>query len=829
MKNLHLPSFLLLFFMVACNNEKISFQTTQLQIDINKAGNIVNFSDLNTGKNYFPRGENAPVLSLYNEEEKKQILPSSAMFNEESSQLTLKYPNGSVAEIKVDNKNEYIRFELLSLEPRNEITIVMWGPYPTTIDKLIGETIGVVRDDDFAIGVQGLNIITIAAYPNETDSERGRQYIDPLPGQELPDSLKDKIGEDFPVDVNVHGDMPAYVRQTRGTTAVKKPFGSEIRMYARDRRVKRIIDNGRRVVEPIDVDFIGTAIAIFGCTEPETLDFIEKIELGEDLPHPIFEGIWIKRSPRLNEAYMMMETSNQNIEKTLEYAMACNFRLVHMDIPYRSWGHFELETERFPNGAEDIRKMTARAAEEGIIFGAHTLTMFTSRHDPYVSPVPSDSLAHFGTTTLSRPVGETDDVIYIDDPSVFRDPHTRPTIHGNTHTVKIGKELINFFNVSEDEPWRLLDCQRGVYNTNVTSHDKGAGIEMLINDSYSGFMPDIYLQEKYAERLAEIVNTTGIGHMEFDGYAGGSATGHGAYAAGKFIKQWYENLDQYVLNGSAGPFHYYWHIYTRMNWGEPWYDDLRQSQVNYRLENQRYYKRNLMPSMLGWFSMRSDYRPEDIEWIQARSAGFDAGYLLRMDENTVESNGFKDVNFTAIREWQKARRNNAFNYEQKERLRNPENEFHLKRVNDNEWELYSVNLQGNYLHQYRLVQTGEPVISRFTVKNPYESQPIQFYFYIKPGAVGRNGVVSNISLTVNHSELLIPGKFQPGDKLYCDGKEIFLCDNTWNVRETIPVKRLPELRNGDNQITVSSDFEGNSPLVEMEFKTYSKPEIVKSK
>ena len=83
--------------------------------------------------------------------------------------------------------------------------------------------------------------------------------------------------------------------------------------------------------------------------------------------------------------------------------------------------------------------MTSRAAE-GIIIGAHTLTMFTQKHDKYVSPVPSDSLCHFGITRLAETVGKTDDVIYIDEPAVFRDPDNRPSITGNTHTVKIGKD-----------------------------------------------------------------------------------------------------------------------------------------------------------------------------------------------------------------------------------------------------------------------------------------------------------------------------------------------------------------------------------------------------
>ena len=151
MKKFSIPTFLLILILISCNKGKISLQTTQLQVDIDKTGNIVGFTDLNTGTNYFPRGEKAPVLSLYKEKEKEQILPSSSLYDSESSKLILTYPNGTVAGIKVDNKGEYLRFELLSLEPRNNIPIVIWGPYPTTIDKVIGETIGVVRDDDFSI------------------------------------------------------------------------------------------------------------------------------------------------------------------------------------------------------------------------------------------------------------------------------------------------------------------------------------------------------------------------------------------------------------------------------------------------------------------------------------------------------------------------------------------------------------------------------------------------------------------------------------------------------------------------------------------------------
>ena len=141
-----------------------------------------------------------------------------------------------------------------------------------------------------------------------------------------------------------------------------------------------------------------------------------------------------------------------------------------------------------------------------------------------------------------------------------------------------------------------------------------------------------------------------------------------------------------------------------------------------------------------------------------------------------------------------------------------------------------MNLKGNYVHKFRLVQDGEPVISDFTFQNPYESQPLQFYFYVKQGEEGKNGVVSNIKLTVNnYMELVIPGEFHPDDNLYCDGERIYLCNNCWKIKATIPVKNLPKAKNGSNQIKVLSDFKGNKPIIEMEFKTFSQPETVKGR
>ena len=793
------------------------FNTTYMTLTLDNAGHVVGLTDKVSGTNYKPQGEAAALLSLCKGTECMKA--SSFEFNAKKKTATLKYPNGSVAVVKIEAKADYVRLELLSVEPRNGVEVAMWGPYPTTISKLIGETIGVVRDDKFAIGVQSLKINTIEGIPEDGDNPGGGSFYDPLPGQKLPDALKDKIGQPVNTDVNGEGDMPEYVRMYRGTAAVKKPYGSELRFYARNRNLPRKgqLGSAMQDIQPVNSDFIGSAIALFGCPEPKTLDLIEKIELAENLPHPMLNGVWVKRSPRTADAYMLYE--GKEMDQCLAYAKELNFKLIHIGDVFKSWGHFGLESERF-NGAADLKKFTAKAKKDSISIGIHTLTTFTQTTDPYVSPIPSDSLEKLGSSVLAKDLGENDDVIFIKDPSFFKNPT-------GTKTVKIGKELISYKAVSAGEPWQLTGCVRGQFKTAIAAHKSGVMVDKLVNNGYGGFLPNIHLQDQYAKRLAQVCNETGIDLMDFDGFEALDATGHGAFAQNKFIDLWYKNLDRYRMTCGSNTSHYYWHIYSYMNWGEPWYSALRKSQVNYRIENQRYFERNLMPGMLGWFKLETEYRPEEIEWIQARSAAFNAGYLLRVDE-TIEKNGFKNELFTAIKEWQKARKAGAFTSAQIERFKDPATEFHLSKKSENSWDLIPVSLQTGFEHKYRQVQTGEPILTRFKVKNDNDAQPFQFY--IIPAAVEGNktAAVTSLTLDINNDQTIeITEPIKAGDRIFCDGKTIYLCDATWNKVKEIKTAKLPAWVAGENEIVVKSQFSDNqAPVLKMEFKSFGKPETV---
>lgn len=814
---------LILGLTVSCEPAANRFETDLFEVGIAADGNLISFKDKATGKNFTPEGVKSPFMKLYDGE--KYILPKSAQFEE--GKIIITFQNGSVATITAEPKKEYIKFTLTDLTPREHIKSVTWGPYSTTITKHIGETICVVRDDEYAIGMQGLTLNTMDGLPDQRPNTYGGNFIDPLPGQKLPEELKDSIGTKVPfVDVNREGDMPEYHRLWRGTAAFPNATGSELRLYSKDWRTGEVIgkgggqDNGGelRYVEPVDVDFIGTSIALFGCEESKTLDIIEQIELNEGLPHPMIEGSWLKRWEKQDRAYMLYEGSD--VDNAFNYADSCDFELIHIGDLFSSWGHFGLETKRFPQGAKDLVALNNRARERGKRLGVHTLTMFTQTRDPYVTPVPSDSLAKIGSSVIVKDISLTDTEIVIEDPMFFK-------FTDLTRTVKIGKELIAYREVSKEAPYRLMDCTRGQFGTVVSAHKAGDKIDKLQNDCYQGFYVDINMTPVYANRLSDVVNETTIGLMDFDGFNGDWQTGHGPYGAARFVHDWFFNLKEYPVTAGSSVSHYFWHVYTFMNWGEPWYDDLRNSQVNYRLENQRYFKRNLMPGMLGWFKLEPAYRPEDIEWIQARSAGYDAGYLLRVDEG-IEVSGFKSKLFYAIREWQKARNTGAFNEEQIARLQNPKNEFHLERVSDSEWTLSDVTLKKGNEHKFRAVQTGEPLLSRLSFENPYEEQPAQFFIYVKAGE-NKQGTIKDLTLEIEgYESVVVKGTVSAGDKIYCDGKKLCVCDQFWMPKQTIELAKAPKWIKGENKIIAKGEFsDEKAPYFEVEFKALGNAQSVK--
>ncbi|RTE53559.1 hypothetical protein EHW67_11165 [Arenibacter aquaticus] len=797
----------ILVMLASCtDNKQNMYSAGDLDIGFDQYGAIKTLDDSQSGKNYLYQGmDPKSILAIRVNGELEY--PASCDIKELEDTIMLSYPkNGIEAEVALKEKEGYLTLELMSITKENEIELVLWGPFETSIKETIGETVGVVRNKEFAIGIQALNKRTLGGYPSAED--------DSTPSFDI-------FGTTSLVDISDSLNI-----LYRGHTAMPKDYGSSLQAYTRNRNQERVIPamDHEQYVAPAfeDKGIVGSKIALFGCSPEEVLNTLEAIELAEGLPHPTIDGVWSKRAKTATAAYLIQDFGTTNIDDAIALTKKAGLQYLYHPGPFVNWGHFELHKEAFPNNWDSMKECVEKAEQEGIKLGAHTLSNFITTNDPYVTPVPDKRLAKVGSSFLVNDIDVEDKNIEIKDPSFFNQMS-----NNNLHAVVVGDEIIRYESVTETTPWVLLNCQRGAFGTQAIGHNQGDKISKLADHGYKTLLANMELGVEMSTIIADLYNKTGLKQISFDGLEGNYSTGMGAYGELLFVDAWYSNLEPEVKNNyimdASRPGHYFWHMFTRMNWGEPWYAGFRESQTSYRLLNQDYFRRNFIPCMLGWFSMRDNTSLEDIEWMLARSAAFDAGYALVTSVDLVKKNGFGDEILEKIKQWEKARLAGAFTEEQKKRMENINDEFSLETVSENSWNLTPYSVQ-RFEHQLKIRQPGEPVWSEFQYKNIYSQQPIKFILTTK------NTKVSGITIELDDfKKVKLDITIDKGENLkYDGGNEVVLYDKSWNRIKSIPID--PEKLNissGGHKIKVDCTFSAQEEAsLKLEIKTAGNPEKV---
>ncbi len=796
------------FAFVSCNNKQtlVELKTGSLVMGIDKTGKINQLTDIKNNVDYISTDSIAPLLSCKVNSE--MLHPVSASFENEI--LSVQFDKNIEAKIKVEEKPTHITFELIEFNSSEKVELIAWGPIPTTIKKIIGETVGVVRGEDFAIGIQALNPKTLGGFP-WTDNDCMPQF-DIFEQEDYSDLSEENKREVL----------------YRVEAAKPEKFGSTLQVYCRNRTEERIISNlnHEKYVSPVfdDGGIIGSKIALFGCPVDKTLETLGEIEIAEGLPHPIIDGEWGKQSRTASAAYLIYGYNEHNIDEAIAYTKQAGLRYLYHPGPFKNWGHFELNEAEFPNGWDGLKMCVEKAKKEGIYLGLHTLSNFTTTNDPYVTPVPDPRLGKVGSSVLTENIDATQTEIPIESPDFFNQYE-----NNNLHGVMIGEELIRYDKVSESAPWKLLNCQRGEWETKAQTHEKGNEISKLADHGYKVFLTNPELSIEQAKRLAELYNYCGLRQISFDGLEGNRSTGMGNYGEILFTKTWWDNLSDdeksHMISDASRTTHYFWHIYSRMNWGEPWYADFRESQTEYRLKNQEYFQRNLMPGMLGWFSMRNNTPVEDIEWMLARSAAFNAGYAFVSNDRAMKTNGQANDILKLIGEWEKARMGNAFSDEQKERMKDIKNEFSLEPTGENQWNLRQIQ-SFKFKHEDKLRQPGEPLFSTFKFDNQEENATMDFILTAVDASISKLKIELD-----NNKETEIPISLHTGESAkYTGGDRIEILDEY--LKKSGRFKVNPDdfkLSKGNHSVIFDCTFsdKGKEPAAKFEVRIPGKAETVK--
>jgi hypothetical protein len=780
-------SSLALLILSACGSGGKSLETRSLQLMVSAEGQITRLVDRANGTDYLGSAPFTPLLTLGVAGEMLQ--PERAIWSDEGKHVTLEYVGGLEAEVGLGVHDSHLTFELIALSNPDTVEVAVWGPIPSLLNDMIGETIGVVSGQDFAVGIQALNLKTLGGYPWNDDDHLPQ--LDAFEQEDPEDLTKGTRGVLYSVEA---------ARPTRE--------GSSLQAYCRNRNSARVIKNmGRaKYVAPSynDGGLVGCKVALFGSTRDSVLATIGEIELAEGLPHPMLDGEWVKTNPRASAAYIILPFSEATFDAALDVTERAGLNYLYHPGPFETWGKFGLDPRSFPNGVEGLRALSDRAAERGIKLGVHTLSNFITTDDPYVTPVPDPRLARVGESALTVEVSARQREIRIEDPTYFSQ---QPD---NLHAAVIDDEIVRYGGVSAEAPWRLLDVERGAFGTRASSHTAGAVIGKLADHAYNVFLSNADLTVEIAENLADLYNRAGLRQISFDGLEGNHSTGLGNYGEALFTNSWFnalnDDIKSHYIADASRPGHFFWHMYTRMNWGEPWYAGFRESQTEYRLRNQEYFRRNYMPGMLGWFSLTSSTTIEDTDWMLARSAAFDAGYAFNMSLEVLEENGVSAQILAHLGEWERARFANAFTEEQKEWMRNPNREFSLDPVSATEWDFAEIHVQ-RFEHKVVEKQPGEPTGSRFEFANPVAEQSMTLLI------TASEATVSNIRGEIDDFQSFeFDVTLLPGETLRYDGGDsATLFDDTWHLKRNIPVERAAfVMTSGDHSMEVDAEITGDA-------------------
>ncbi|MFW5830668.1 MAG: hypothetical protein ACOCVA_00365 [Prolixibacteraceae bacterium] len=383
----------------------------------------------------------------------------------------------------------------------------------------------------------------------------------------------------------------------------------------------------------------------------------------------------------------------ENIDRHIAFAKKAGIRTFYVYYTAFSTapGHYEWRPE-YPNEMDDLRAIVKKIEDAGMVPGIHIHYNKAGISDKYVTPVPDSRLHLRRFFTLAAPLGKDGKTVFVEENPAGS------MMEDGRRMLKIGDELISYSSYSTTSPFKFTGCERGVLESNSSSHPKGAKFGILNVDSWPIFVlldQNTDIQDELAERLAEIYREAGFKFVYFDG----AEDVHPPHWFNCSNAQWrvYRQLEpEPLFAGGAAMSHFGWHILSRGNH----YDSHRWPPEEMK-QAIRDFPAAAAPRMADNFTSTSfgRYRyfvpgentigiqPDMFEYLAARAAAWDSPWILKGDLHAFEAHPRTPDNLEVVKRWEDAKAQNWLTAEQKQMLRNTEQEHTLLIDEEGEFEL----------------------------------------------------------------------------------------------------------------------------------------------
>lgn len=425
-----------------------------------------------------------------------------------------------------------------------------------------------------------------------------------------------------------------------------------------------------------------------------------------------------------------------------------------------------------------------------------------------IGPKPSQHLLKQGVLQLQLPMNETQDEFAVYRSELFEIP-------SSINVLQIDDELITYRTMETTGNIHLLyQCTRGAFRTKATKHAKNAPVYKLWDTPERTLLPDLELQDQMAQTEAKKLAKTDFTLLIFNNLKSYSYASTDDEAIGHFLDTMHKyNPDKLLQADLLTPAS--WPYLSRVNENQFWNESMRNKMVETLTEKQDFYRKNLMPWMIGNFQIlladknRKATTLEELEWFLSKAAAFDAGFGLDFSAETMRNHGLTNDMLNAVSLWESLRLDSVFSEEQKEMFKDPYGNWHLEKAGDSTYRLYPQHISRRYFCKLQ--------DDAWEWNNPYKSR-----FALRIAVEGK-GSVSELEFRTPNGILYFPCTVKAGHYLILDfDGSAYITDLNFNKIEEVEKQGVAFLDEGVSEVSFTCEAkpqEKKMPQVTVRFIT----------
>ena len=431
----------------------------------------------------------------------------------------------------------------------------------------------------------------------------------------------------------------------------------------------------------------GCEAALVVCPPENLLDCIEKLERDFGLPL----GAEKRRSEGMDESIYWTDNINpKNVDEHIACAKCGGFSRILVYYPaffkedgYRYTGDYDFN-ENYPNGYDDIKLVIDKIKEAGIMPGFHFLHPHIGIKSRYVTPVADHRLNLTEYFTLSKDIDENADCLYVE-----QNPEGAP-LTSAYQVLKFDGEIIYYDSYETEYPYCFKGLKRGYYDTNIIPHKKGTiggvldvsefGAQSVYTDERTS------LQDEVQERLVKAYNQ-GFEFIYFDGSEGTNPPFEFNVPYAQY--RVYRKLDKEpMFCEGAAKANFGWHMLSGGNAFDVFPAKVFKEKIaEYPLSAVALMRNNFTRLNFGWWAFDKETQPDMYEYGTSKAAACNCPITVMADFKSMDENPRKDDILEVLKGWEDVRRKKWLTDEQKEMLKNPDNEYILLKDEKDEYSL----------------------------------------------------------------------------------------------------------------------------------------------